>query len=71
MWGSDDEHLFGRHRLGHGDLFDQEIILYLEKGGEQLLLLEDGAHVRKLLVQVVKDRENKCSVKDMLAQITK
>jgi hypothetical protein len=70
-WGSGDERLRGRCRLGHGDLFDQEIILDFGEGGERLLALEDGAHVPELLVQAVKDRENKCPVKDMLAQITK
>jgi hypothetical protein len=70
-WGSGDERLQGRRRLGHGDLFDQEIILDFGEGGERLLALEDGAHVPELLVQAVKDRENKCPVKDRLAQITK
>jgi hypothetical protein len=41
------------------------------EGRERLLALEDGAHVGELLIQVAKDRENECSIKDRFAQIAK
>jgi hypothetical protein len=53
--GGGDELLWGRNRLSHGNLLDQEIFLYLGERGKGLLTLEDGTHIHEALIQTTKN----------------